>query len=502
MNVLRAQAKMKSKRSLVDYLRDSGLLVDGNYIGGEWVKAASGEVLTVVNPATGGVVGTVPSMAETEVVESIDAAQNAFAAWSATSPVVRARLLRVWADLMEAEREDLALIMSLEQGKPLSDALGEIDYAAGFFSWYSGEAERLAPQGITPHLDHTHMSVRRVPLGVCALITPWNFPSAMITRKAAAALAVGCTVVVKPARETPLSALALAVLAEKVGIPKGVFNVITGDAAKLSKVLCNDTRVRALSFTGSTRVGRLLLEWTAPTVKKVSLELGGHAPFIIFDDVDLEHAVEAAIAAKFQTSGQDCLAANRIYVHDRIYDAFVARFADATAALKVGDGLLPGVQIGPLMNAGAVEKCEAHVRDAKNKGARVLSGGERHALGGLFYAPTVLADVTADMAISSQETFGPVAAISHFDDEQEVIDLANATEYGLAAYLFTADSARAQRVSAQLEFGMVAVNRVKMTGGPIPFGGFKQSGLGREGGSFGVEAFSGIQYICTSTENR
>ena len=492
--------KAQPNEGLLDDLKNKGLLLDRAYINGEWVGARGQDIIEVKNPADGSVLGTVPSLDEGDVKKAIDSAEDAFSIWSNTPPRERASKLRLWADLMLAEREDLALIMTLEQGKPLAESLGEIDYAASFFDWFAGEAERTTPVGVTPHLTNTDMQVYREPVGVAALITPWNFPSAMITRKAAAALAVGCTVVVKPASETPFSALALSVLAEKAGIPAGVFNVITGSAPKLAKVLCDDTRVRALSFTGSTGVGRTLLEWSAPTVKRMSMELGGHAPFIVCADVDLEKAVNDAIDAKFQTTGQDCLAANRIYVHKSIYDEFVSRFSDATKKLKVGDGLTPGVQIGPLMNEGAVKKCKEQIDDAIAKGAKLLVGGNIHKMGGLFFAPTVLTDVSPEMMISYDETFGPVAAISSFEDEEEVIRLANNTEYGLAAYVQTTNSATARRISGKLEFGMVAVNCVKMTGGPIPFGGMKQSGIGREGGSFGMDSFSDIKYVCTSTK--
>ncbi len=483
-----------------DHLRGTGLMTDHCYIDGQWKKAAEGGVLDVYNPADGTLLGSVPDLKAAEAIAAVDAAEKALFSWARARPKERALKLRRWGELMVAIRRDLALVMTLEQGKPLAEALGEIDYAAGFLEWFAGEAERLDIDGITPHLEACDMRLTRVPVGVAALITPWNFPSAMITRKAGAALAAGCTVVIKPAPETPYSALALAVLAEKAGIPAGVFNVITGDAPVLAKALCDDVRVRGLSFTGSTRVGRQLLEWSAPTIKRVSLELGGQAPFIVFGDVDLERAVTDAVVAKFQTSGQDCLAANRIYLQDSIYQEFCWRFTAATKRLKVGDGLIDGNEIGPLMHKTAIDKCLAHVEDARDKGARVLAGGGCHALGGLFFEPTVLADVTPDMSISYEETFGPVAAISSFSSEEQVIGLANATEYGLAAYVHTRHGARASRVASRLEFGMVAVNCVKMTGAPIPFGGMKQSGLGREGGRHGIDAFSEIKYICTSTE--
>lgn len=495
-----AVAHQLSNNALIDDLIQSGLLVQRAYIGGAWVSAANGCAMDVHNPADGERIGSVPGLSVDEARLAVKAASEAFDAWSSALPSERARKLRTWYELILAERDDLALLMTLEQGKPLADARGEIEYAASFIDWYAGEAGRLGVEGITPHLADRDMQVVREPLGVAALITPWNFPAAMITRKAAAALAAGCTVVVKPAPETPFSALALAALAHEAGIPAGVFNVITGDAPSLAKMLCEEPRVQALSFTGSTRVGKLLLGQTVSTLKRVSLELGGHAPFVVFPDVDLDTAVRDAVAAKFQTSGQDCLAANRIYVHDAIYDAFVARFTAAVAKLSVGDGLTPNVEIGPLMHLGALDKCQEHIDDAKALGARVLHGGGRHALGGLFFQPTVLADVSEDMLIAREETFGPVAALLRFSDEADVIRRANNTPYGLAAYVQTKDGACARRMSRNLDFGMVAVNCVKMTGGPVPFGGRKQSGQGREGGRFGIDAFTDIKYICTRVD--
>jgi len=489
-----------SNIALIDDLVKSGLMVQNAYVGGAWISACDGDEVDVLNPADGQRIGSVPNLSIDEARTAVDAAYEAFAGWSNTLARERARMLRTWYELIMAERDDLALLLTLEQGKPIAEARGEIEYAASFIDWYAGEAERLGVESITPHLENREMRLIREPLGVAALITPWNFPAAMITRKAAAAMATGCTVVVKPAPETPLSALALAALAHEAEIPAGVLNVITGDAPKLAKMLCEDPRVRALSFTGSTRVGKLLLQQTVPTLKRVSLELGGHAPFVVFPDVELDTAVRDAVAAKFQTSGQDCLAANRIYVHEDIYDAFAARFAAVVAKLSVGNGLAPGVEIGPLMHEAAVAKCQQHIDDALSQGALVLHGGGSHALGGLFFQPTVLADVTEEMLIAREETFGPVAALMRFSDEDEVVRRANNTPYGLAAYVQTKDGARARRLSAKLDFGMVAVNCVKMTGGPVPFGGRKQSGQGREGGRMGIEAFTDIKYICTRAD--
>jgi aspartate-semialdehyde dehydrogenase len=389
--------------------------------------------------------------------------------------------------------------MTLEQGKPINEARGEIDYAASFVEWFAEEGKRLDGEMPTSHLPSRVMTVRREPVGVTAAVTPWNFPSAMITRKAAAALAAGCPMVVRPASETPFSALALAELGERAGLPAGVFSVVTGDAEPIVGELCANPTVRAVSFTGSTEIGKHLLRQGADTVKRMSMELGGHAPFILFPDVDLEEAVDAAVAAKFQTTGQDCLAANRIYVHADIYDAFVARFAERVAALKVGNGLEEDTEIGPLMHERALAKCQAHVDDALAKGARLMAaGGSGHALGGLFYAPTALANVDETMVIFREETFGPVAAIARFDREDEVLARANDTHYGLAAYLFTRDHDRICRMSERLAYGMVAVNCVKITGAPIPFGGVKESGLGREGGRHGIDEFTELKYVCSA----
>ncbi|HET7411215.1 MAG TPA: NAD-dependent succinate-semialdehyde dehydrogenase, partial [Pararhizobium sp.] len=391
--------------------------------------------------------------------------------------------------------EDLALIMTLEQGKPLSEARGEIAYAASFIEFYAEEAKRLSIESVQPHLAGAQFEVSREPLGVAALVTPWNFPSAMLTRKAAAALAAGCTVVCHPASETPLSALALAELAERAGMPAGVFNVVTGAPEPIVSAWTADHRVRALSFTGSTNIGQKLYRDSAATMKRLILELGGHAPFVVFADADLDRAVEAAVSAKFATSGQDCLAANRMLIEAPVYDAFCARFAEKVAKLTVGPGL-SDPDIGPLMNERAVEKQVAHVEDAVKRGARVLVGGKRHQAGRLYFEPTVLADVSSEALIFHEETFGPVAAIAPFSMEEEAVSRANATEYGLVAYLHSSDPARIARLSRALQYGMVAVNRTKITGAPIPFGGVKLSGLGREGSRHGMEAYTEIKYVC------
>jgi aspartate-semialdehyde dehydrogenase len=481
-------------RNALSNLKDPRLFREQAYVDGKWTAARDGRVIEVTNPATGGQLGVVPALGAAETEAAIAAAAEAFPAWRKLLPQERAARLRRWHQLMLEAQADLALLMTLEQGKPLAEAEGEIAYAASFIEWFAEEARRVNVEGITPHLPNRQMSVRREPVGVVAAVTPWNFPSAMITRKAAAALAAGCPIVVRPASETPYSALALAELAERAGIPAGVFSVVTGPAQPIVDALLASPTVRALSFTGSTEVGRKLLEGGAATVKKMSMELGGHAPMIIFPEVDLEDAVAGAVAAKFQTSGQDCLAANRIYVHGSIYERFVERFAAYVRDLRVGNGLEDGVDIGPLMHERAVAKCAAHVANARAKGGRVLTGGER--LGGCFFAPTVIADATDDMLIAREETFGPVAAVFRFESEDEVIARANDTIYGLAAYVWSNDLNRVARVTSALEYGMVAVNCVKMTGAPIPFGGIKQSGLGREGARHGLEEFTELKYVC------
>ncbi len=474
---------------------DKRLVRDQSYFGGEWRAAASGETIAVYEPASGDRLGEVASLSAEDSAKAVDAAQAAFADWSMTLPQERAAILRRWFDLMIEHKEDLARIMVLEQGKPLSEARGEIDYAASFVEYYAEETKRPNIEGVTSHLPDAEVELWLEPVGVAALITPWNFPSAMLTRKAAAAIAAGCTVVAHPSQETPFSALALAELAERAGMPAGVFNVITGRAPTVVPPWTQDARVRALSFTGSTEVGRLLYRQSADTVKKLVMELGGHAPVIVFEDADLDAAVEEAIKAKFATSGQDCLGANRIYVERPVYDAFCQRFAEATQALTLGRGM-DDPDIGPLMNEKAVAKQEHHVADALDKGARLVCGGKRHELGALFYEPTVLADVPDAARIMHEETFGPVAPITPFDTEEEVVARANDTEFGLVAYVHSHDPRRIYRVARALQFGMVAVNRTKVTGAPIPFGGVKQSGLGREGARRGMEEFMEIKYVC------
>ena len=476
-------------------IADKKLFRSFAYIGGKWCAAASGETINVADPATGDTIGEAASLSAAESAAAVDAAQAAFAGWAGRLPQERSAILRRWFELMLANREDLARIMVAEQGKPLSEARGEIDYGAAFVEFYAEEAKRPNIEGVTSHLADAEVELWREPVGVAALITPWNFPSAMLTRKAAAALAAGCTVVCHPSAETPFSALALAELAERAGVPPGVFNVVTGRAPVIVEPWTKDTRVRALSFTGSTEIGRLLYRQSADTVKRLVMELGGHAPVLVFADADLDNAVAETMKAKWATTGQDCLGANRIYVERAVYDAFCARFTEATRALTIGPGM-EDRDLGPLMNEKAVAKQEEHVADALAKGARLACGGKRHALGPLFYEPTVLTDVPKGAKILSEETFGPVAAILPFDDEDEVTARANATEYGLVAYIHTQDPRRIYRLSRALQFGMVAVNRTKVTGAPIPFGGMKQSGLGREGSRLGMEEFTEIKYVC------
>ncbi len=475
-------------------LNNKDLFRQSAFIDGKWVETK--DRINVTNPADGAVLGTIPACGAAETEAAIMAADKAFAGWAASLPAERARILRRWADLMLENKEDLALIMTLEQGKPINESRGEIDYAAAFFEWFGEEAKRTYGDTIPPHLPHAKMIVTRHPVGVTAAITPWNFPSAMITRKAGAALAAGCTMVVRPASETPYSALALAVLAEQAGVPAGVFSVVTGDPHLIGGALTESPIVRKITFTGSTRVGRILLAQSAETVKKMSMELGGHAPFIVFEDADLDKAVTGAIGAKFATTGQDCLAANRIYVHESVYDDFAAKYTAATQALKMANGLDEEADLGPLMSEAAIEKCESHVTDALEKGARLLTGGKKHALGGLFYEPTVLGDVSPDMAIYHEETFGPVAPLVRFSNERDVVRAANDTIYGLAAYVYSNDIARCHRVSDSLDYGMIGVNTPKFTGAPIPFGGFKQSGLGREGSRHGMDDYMELKYVC------
>ncbi|TPK12807.1 NAD-dependent succinate-semialdehyde dehydrogenase [Mesorhizobium sp. B2-5-9] len=484
------------RHEALDRLADRRLLRELAYIDGHWTASEAAESFEVTDPATGTTVAFVAALDAGQTTKAIDAAARAFPAWRALLPQERSKILRKWFELIIAAKDDLALLMTLEQGKPLKESLGEIDYAASFIEWYAEEAKRLNAESVTSHLPNAEMMVRREPLGVVGVVTPWNFPSAMLTRKAAAALAAGCTIVAHPSSETPLSALALAELGERAGLPAGVFNIVTGKAATIVGRMCEDSRVRAMSFTGSTEIGRLIAAQSAPTMKRLVMELGGHAPLIVFADADLSKAVTIAIDAKFATSGQDCLAANRIYVQRPLYDRFCAAFAKRVEALRAGNGLADDIDIGPLMHERAVKKVEEQVADAVVLGARCLAGGKRHQAGPLFYQPTLLADVADDALIMREETFGPVAAVTPFDSEDEVIARANATEYGLVAYVVTENGALQQRMGRALDYGMVAINRVKITGAPIPFGGVKQSGIGREGSRHGLEAFTDLKYLC------
>ena len=477
-------------------LQDQDLFRQRAYLDGAWVAGNEGRTLPVTDPATGAVIGQVPNLGTAETQRAIAAAAAAWPAWRALTAADRGQRLRRWQGLMLEHQEDLAQLMTAEQGKPLAEARGEIAYAASFLDWFAEEGRRVYGDIIPPHQADKRILVLKQPIGVCAAITPWNFPAAMLTRKAGAALAAGCTMVARPASETPFSALALAVLAERAGIPPGVFNVVTGESGPIGAELTGNPVVRKLSFTGSTAVGKLLMRQCADTLKKLSLELGGNAPFIVFDDADLEAAVEGAIQSKYRNTGQTCVCANRFLVQDGIYAAFAARLAERAGELKVGPGREPGVVQGPLINEAAVAKVEAHIADALAKGASLLTGGARHALGGTFFQPTVLADLAPEMLIAREETFGPVAPLFRFATEAEAIALANATEFGLAAYFYTRDLARAWRVSEALEYGMVGVNSGLVSTAIAPFGGVKQSGLGREGSRYGIDEYLEIKYVC------
>lgn len=474
----------------------TALLRTANLIDGQWIAADDGATFDVRNPATGDVLARVPACGAAETGRAIDAAAAALPRWRSLTAKSRAGVLRDWFALIVAHTDELAALMTAEGGKPLSEAKGEVAYGASFVEWFAGEATRTYGESIPSPVAGKRLITVRQPVGVCAAITPWNFPLAMITRKVAPALAAGCTVVVKPSEETPLTALALGALAERAGLPAGVLNIVTGDPQAIGDALCASPVVRKLSFTGSTAVGRLLMAQCAPTVKKMSLELGGNAPFIVFDDADLDAAVDGAMAAKYRNSGQTCVCANRFIVQSGIHDAFAARLAEASARLVVGDGAQPGVAQGPLINAAALVKVEALVSDAVKKGARVLCGGARHALCGTFYQPTVLADVTSSMNLAREEVFGPVAPLFRFDTEAQAIALANDTESGLAAYMYTRDVGRCWRIAEALEYGMVGINTGLISNEVAPFGGIKQSGFGREGSKHGIEDYLDIKYLC------
>ena len=477
-------------------LKDPALLRQQCYLDGRWADAASGATRAVVNPANGATLGTAPRMGAGETRSAIEAAAAAWPAWRAKTAKERSGILRAWFALMMANVDDLALILTSEQGKPLAESKGEVTIGAAYVEWFAEEARRVYGDVIPTIGNDRRLVVVKEPVGVCAAITPWNFPSSMITRKVAPALAAGCTVVIKPAEATPYSALALAELACRAGFPPGVLNVITGDARAIGGEMCANALVRKLSFTGSTEVGRLLMQQVAPTIKRISLELGGNAPFIVFDDADLDAAAEGAIVAKYRNAGQTCVCANRLFVHDSVYEAFAAKLAARVAALKVGPGTEAGVTQGPLIDAAALAKVEEHIADATSHGATVVTGGKRHALGGTYFEPTVLTGVTAEMKIFREETFGPVAPLIRFKSDAEVIELANRTEYGLASYFYSRDIGRIWRVAEALEYGMVGVNTGLITTEVAPFGGVKQSGLGREGSKYGIEEFVEVKYVC------
>ena len=479
-------------------LKEPSLLRQQCYINGQWCEAESKETVAIANPATGAVIASVPVMGQVETLAAIKAAEAALPAWRALTAKERGAKLRRWFELLNENSDDLALLMTTEQGKPLAEAKGEVTYAASFIEWFAEEAKRIYGDTIPGHQGDKRLLVIKQPVGVTAAITPWNFPAAMITRKAAPALAAGCTMVVKPAPQTPFTALALAELAERAGIPAGVFSVVTGDAIAIGNEMCSNPIVRKLSFTGSTNVGIKLMEQCAPTLKKLSLELGGNAPFIVFNDANIDAAVEGAMIAKYRNAGQTCVCANRIYVQDGVYDEFALKLSTAVGKLKVGEGIKEGVTTGPLINAAAVEKVQSHLIDAIAKGASVLAGGRVHDLGGNFFEPTVLTNVDKSMRVAREETFGPLAPLFKFSDVDDVIKQANDTEFGLAAYFYGRDISLVWKVAEALEYGMVGVNTGLISTEVAPFGGMKSSGLGREGSKFGIEEYLEMKYICMS----
>jgi succinate-semialdehyde dehydrogenase/glutarate-semialdehyde dehydrogenase len=477
-------------------LKDQNLFRERCYIDGEWVSAEGGGTHKVTNPATGEVIGTVPDLGVAETRRAIEAAQAAFPAWAARTAKDRATILRKWNDLMLANADDLAQLMTAEQGKPLAEAKGEIAYAASFIEWFAEEGKRLYGDVIPGHQPDKRILVLRQPIGVVAAVTPWNFPSAMITRKAGPALAAGCTFVCKPAAQTPYSALAMAELAHRAGIPPGVFSVVTGPASVIGGEMTSNPIVRKLTFTGSTEIGKKLMEQCSGTLKKLSLELGGNAPFIVFDDADLDAAVQGAIASKYRNTGQTCVCANRLLVQQGVYDVFVAKLVEAVRRLRIGDGLKGATDQGPLIDAKAVAKVEEHIADALAKGGKIACGGKRHALGGTFFEPTVITNVKPNMLVAREETFGPVAPIFSFRDEREAIRMANDTEFGLASYFYTRDLARAWRVAEGLEYGIVGLNTGLISTEVAPFGGVKESGMGREGSKYGILDYTELKYLC------
>lgn len=477
-------------------LKDANLFRQQAYLDGKWQDADNGKTIEVTNPATGEVIGTVPKMGSAETKRAIEAANKALPAWRAKTAKERAVIIRRWYELLMQHQDDLALILTTEQGKPLAEAKGEIAYGASYLDWFSEEAKRVYGDVIPGHMADKRVMVIKQPIGVTAAITPWNFPNAMITRKAGPALAAGCTMIIKPASATPYSALALVELAERAGVPAGVLSVITGSAGEIGSELTGNPIIRKLSFTGSTEIGRDLMAECAKDIKKVSLELGGNAPFIVFDDADLDAAIEGAMISKYRNSGQTCVCANRLYVQDSVYDAFIEKFKAAVAKLKIGNGVESGITTGPMIDGKAVEKVKEHIEDAVSKGAKVVAGGK--SLGGNFFEPTILADVPKDAKVSKEETFGPLAPVFRFKTEEEVIEYANDTEFGLASYFYAKDLSRVFRVSEALEYGMVGINTGLISNEMAPFGGIKASGLGREGSKYGIEDYLEIKYLCIS----
>ncbi|KZB66139.1 NAD-dependent succinate-semialdehyde dehydrogenase [Thalassospira lucentensis] len=477
-------------------LKDPSLFTQQAYIGGEWVDAPDGKTEQVTNPATGEVLGTVPVLGRDAVAHAIEVAEKAQKQWKKRTAKERSAILMKWYGLMMENQEDLARLMTAEQGKPLAESRGEIAYASSFLQWFAEEGKRIYGDVIPTFAPGRRVVVLKEPVGVCAAITPWNFPTAMITRKAAPALAVGCAMVVKPAMETPYSALAMAILAERAGLPKGLLSIVTGDAKTIGAEMTENPIVRKLTFTGSTAVGRLLMRQCADTVKKISLELGGNAPFIVCEDADVDAAVEGAIASKYRNSGQTCVCANRIFVHDAVYDEFAEKYAAKASAMKVGDGTEEGVVLGPLITEKAVEKVENQIADALSKGGRVLTGGKRHAKGGSFFEPTVIADANRDMLVFREETFGPMAPLIRFHSDDEVLEMANDSEFGLASYFYSRDISRIWKLAEGLETGLVGVNAGVIATEVAPFGGYKQSGIGREGSKYGVEDYLEVKYVC------
>mgnify|MGYP000459257383 CR=1 FL=1 len=477
-------------------LKDPSLFREAALVGGRWIEADPARAVKVTNPATGDLIGRVPNLGAAETVEAIEAAEAAQKAWARRTAKERSQIIRKWFELMMANQDDLGAILTLEQGKPLAEAKGEIAYGASFIEWFAEEARRVYGDIVPGHQVDKRILVMKQPIGVVAAITPWNFPNAMITRKAGPALAAGCAMVLKPASQTPFSAIALAILGERAGLPAGLFSVLTGSAREIGGAMTSSQIVRKLTFTGSTEIGAELYKQCAPTIKKLGLELGGNAPFIVFDDADLDAAVEGALIAKFRNNGQTCVCANRLYVQEGVYDAFAAKLATAVGKLKTGNGFDEGVVLGPLIDEAALGKVEEHVQDAVAKGGKVAQGGKRHALGGTFYEATVITGVTSDMAVAREETFGPIAPLFSFKDEADVIRQANDTEFGLASYFYAKDLARVFRVAEALEYGMVGVNTGLISTAEAPFGGVKLSGLGREGSKYGIEEFMEIKYVC------